>query len=212
MATDDLDIHDFSPVDLQKIFVTASRARWPRSRRPWVSGTSICLGLAKAEGGGTFINPGDFISNGFLQQANQGFASTLRSLSRTFVWTSLQVNWNTVAAWHQDSGNSGPSAMVVAGTFEDGQFELDRHPPVQLRGRIIFFCGRDWHRSHEFSGGDRLSLVAFRHELADACTKDQRRQLADLGFQLSAGAPGARPKSGGPLPPAQAHLRARPSG
>ena len=175
--------YPFDEASLRRVVRKAEMARWPDSKRPWVLGTSICLGLATARDGGPMVNPGNLICQGFTEMVNGALTKSLYKLETKFHWSSLQINMNTVAEWHQDSGNTGPSAMVVGGSFSGGEFQIDGHAPTQLAGRIIFFDGHNWHRSLPFKG-TRLSIVAFSHSLLPSCTPRLRSELEQLGFVL----------------------------
>ena len=92
-------------------------AKWPPSRRPWVHGRSICLGLMKDMQGNPWFNDGNLIAPDVCPMINRVIMATLNRHALRFTWTSLQVNLDTVAEWHQDSGNLGTSAMMVGGEF-----------------------------------------------------------------------------------------------
>ena len=54
---------DLDKASLDWLVHKATRARWPASKRHWVQGTSICLGLARGYSGEASINDGRFISD-----------------------------------------------------------------------------------------------------------------------------------------------------
>ena len=174
---------DLDKASLDWLVDKATRARWPASKRHWVQGTSICLGLARGYSGEAAINDGRFISDGFISAVNGVLTAAIMAAHGWFTWTSLQVNFNTVADWHVDQGNIGHSAMLVAGDFTDGEFVLEGSPPMALAGRLLIFSGARWHRSLPFAG-TRLSIVAFTHPLAEGLPKALQCQLRGLGFRF----------------------------
>ena len=131
--------------------------------------------------GNPWINDGNLIAPEVCPMINRVIMATLNRHALRFTWTSLQVNLDTVAEWHQDSGNLGTSAMMVGGEFSGGEFEIEGKAPVCLRNRIIFFDGTLWHRSLKFVGR-RLSVVAFTHALTPRCPVATSNQLLQLGF------------------------------
>ena len=141
------------------------------------------LGLAKGRDGGPMINDGSMLCPGAINMINVIISKCLRENHLAFSWTSLQINCNTVADWHQDSNNVGTSAMLVGGHHSGGSFEVEGLGRVDLAGKLCFFDGHLWHRSHAFSG-DRFSVVAFTHSLTDSCSSAARDSLVQLGFGL----------------------------
>ena len=144
-------------------------------------GRSICLGLMKDMQGEPWMNDGELICEAICPLINKTLLNTLEKHSLRFTWTSLQVNCDTVADWHKDSGNLGVSAMMVGGDFKGGEFEIENYPPFQLGNRVLFFDGTLWHRSHRFKG-HRVSVVAFTHALTPKCPQNIADGLLELGF------------------------------
>ena len=159
--------------------------RWPPSKRPRVHGFSTCLGLLKGLDGGPMINDGEYLSPGATRSINETLVHTLYKLKTKFTWSSLQINLDTVADWHQDSDNIGNSAILVGGDFSGGEFVLQDFAPSDMRGHVAFFNGRLWHRSLPFSG-HRVSVVAFTHGLFDANCRRVVQSLTGLGFKTPA--------------------------
>ena len=174
---------DLDKESLDWLLSKATRARWPASKRHWVQGTSVCLGLARGYSGEASINDGTYIADGFIHAVNGVLTAAISAAHGWFTWTSLQVNYNTVADWHVDQGNIGHSAMLVAGNFTGGEFVLEGSPPMALAGKLLIFSGARRHRSLPFSGV-RLSIVAFNHPLVEGLPKALRSKLHALGFRF----------------------------
>ena len=106
------------------------------------------------------INDGELISPGICEIINDMLDKALFANKANFCWTSLQVNHNTVASWHQDLSNLGKSAIVIGGDFEGGAFEVWNCPLGETNGMMTFFQGQQWHRSHAFMG-HRVSICVY---------------------------------------------------
>ena len=130
-----------------------------------------------------WLNDGELIATDICVAINELIRDTLQASGVQFTWTSLQVNHNTVASWHQDSGNLGTSAILIGGDFDGGEFELESLPAMDLRNHLTFFNGQAWHRSLPFEG-HRVSIVAFTHALTPKCPQQICGALARLGFSF----------------------------
>ena len=107
-------------------------------------------------------------------------------------WTSLQLNRDTVSDWHIDQGNVGLSAMLVLGSFEGGEFQLQSSQPVHACGSVVIFNGQEPHRSLPASGR-RWSVVAFTHYLHDRA-EELEAVLQGLAFPLTQSVPRPPPQ------------------
>ena len=143
----------------------------------------------KQETGEPGINDGSLIADAACPVINSLITEALRGARRTFHWTSLQINYNTVAQWHQDKGNIGTSAIFITGDYTGGGFQIHGIGTVDHQERLTFFCGQCWHRSLAFLG-HRVSVVAFTHALAPECDVATRQTLVSLGFVLPQSFPG----------------------
>ena len=79
------------------------------------------------------------------------------------IFTSLQVNVDSIAEPHKDAYNAGWSWMLVCGSFEGGRFVTNRE--WDASGRLFHFDGGAEHSSTAFTG-HRISLVMFTHSTA----------------------------------------------
>ena len=111
-----------------------------------------------------------------------------------FGWTTLQINYNTVADWHYDHKNVGPSAMIMLGDFDDGEFCSYGFEPVGGEG-IVAFDGHHWRSSKCFGLSQkkdsvegkrrwRLSCVAFTAGVIGTTTPEERLKLEGAGYRL----------------------------
>ena len=76
------------------------------------------------------IDPGWDLPKELVPTINTIIAETLKRDEVHLVWTSLQLNLNTVSDWHQDWGNVGPSAIGALGTYSGGEFQVQDCPPM----------------------------------------------------------------------------------
>ena len=81
------------------------------SFRSHVSGHSVTLGLA-APPSGLRVATLRAQADKALILINSMFSWLCRRMGVSIAWTSLQVNRDTVADWHADSGNIGLSAIL----------------------------------------------------------------------------------------------------
>ena len=58
-----------------------------------------------------------------------------------FGWTSLQVNVNSVADWHVDHRNMGPSCVMVLGDYVGGELEVRGCMPTPLHNAATMIDG-----------------------------------------------------------------------
>ena len=80
---------------------------------------------------------------------------------RRFKWTSIQVNDNTVARKHVDSGNVGVSLTMGFGDYEGGEFTT-QGKEYDIRHRAVLVDGAIEHGSKPFTGR-RFSVILFAH-------------------------------------------------
>ena len=161
------------------------------SSRAHVSGHSACLGLS-GPGHAPSINSMGGLAHKPLVLINSIFAWAAERMGVRLGWTSIQLNHNTISEWHIDKGNKGLSMMLVVGDFTGGEFEVGPSGPLDLRGKVIVFDGKESHASRSFTG-NRWSLVAFTSYALGPATAPTLRRLRLLGF------PGAEPHVPRPL-------------
>ena len=63
-----------------------------------------------------------------------------------------QFNANTVADWHVDFRNLGPSVILVVGEYSGGEVEVEGLAPTKLNFEGVLVDGRVRHRSLPFQG------------------------------------------------------------
>ena len=57
----------------------------------------------------------------------------------SFTWSSLQVNYNTVAHWHSDDKNVGRSIIFSVGSYSGGAFVLEGFQDIDIRNKLMLF-------------------------------------------------------------------------
>ena len=103
-----------------------------------------------------------------------------------FGCTSLQRNSNTVADWHTDYRNSGPSVTVAVGRHTGGELEVEGLSPTKLDFEGVLVDGRVRHRSLPFVG-ERCSVVALTRECRLNLTPAAMAEARALGYQPTSG-------------------------
>ena len=148
------------PVDKVKAWLSNGPAL-PASSRAYVTGSSVTLGL-RFRKNRVEVEAEEFALPNIVAALNSIVGETTTQAGLPFAWTSLQLNLDTIADWHADKGNIGPSIIGVLGEHSGGEFHLAGSPPMSLQDHLLFFDGQVQHRSLPFVGR-RLSFVAFRH-------------------------------------------------
>jgi len=110
-----------------------------------------------------------------------------RAACPDFKFTSIQVNVNTKYRMHTDGFDAGPSRMVALGNFSRGRLWLhasrnNSWSLVDVHNTWIAFDGREFHRTEEWQGLERYSLVFFTNHLWDQLGFEGQDQLKELGF------------------------------
>ena len=152
----------------------------PPSKRDYVQGASVTLGLSYPQGE-VVINSGKGLPVDIVPTINTLITDTLRKEGFHLMWTSIQLNLNTVSDWHQDWGNVGPSAIGALGQYHGGDFQIQGFPQMNINDKVVIFNGQLRHRSLPFKG-TRLSFVAFRHPGIFGCDDKLKGRLKALGF------------------------------
>ena len=169
------------PVDKVKAWLSNGPAL-PASSRAYVTGSSVTLGL-RFRKNRVEVEAEEFALPNIVAALNSIVGETTTQAGLPFAWTSLQLNLDTIADWHADKGNIGPSIIGVLGEHSGGEFHLAGSPPMSLQDHLLFFDGQVHHRSLPFVGR-RFSFVAFRHPGLPACDPSERGRLKALGFNL----------------------------
>ena len=125
-----------------------------------------------------------------MKVLNQVLCETLSKGDHSFTWNSLQVNKDTVAARHSDSGTLGSTAICLFGQFQGGAFTLSDGTSLKDTGQVLIFPAGQEHYSEEFHG-QRFSVVFFSRPWG-AGAEDDKYYLTSLGFRLAKPPPGQR--------------------
>jgi hypothetical protein len=92
--------------------------QWETSVRPAVKGQGSCIGLRLSNG--TKCIALDEPQTALVIRLNKILRKEMLEQQETLVWTSWQVNVNTIADEHTDSNNVGRSFITALGNFQGG--------------------------------------------------------------------------------------------
>ena len=118
-----------------------------------------------------------------IKDINSIISKVALRMDAGFRWSSLQVNVNTISAWHSDEVK-GVMLLIVGGSFTGGAFSIKGAGSWDLCAKAILFRGSDPHRAEAFSGS-RWSLVAYLHPGVAEVDQGRRSELGGLGFRCS---------------------------
>ncbi len=109
------------PGDAAALSAASLAAGVPDTDRRAVLGPGRLFGLqSPAENltpEGALVAECSFSDAVLVKAANRVLITAFRATESAFTWTSPQLNHNTVAAPHYDSGTIGPSAIALLGDF-----------------------------------------------------------------------------------------------
>ena len=130
--------------------------------REVINGMSLTFGVVRA--GLEASQTAEYATDiGWINKVFKKYSSAIKLQH----WTSMVINYNTVASPHKDKGNFGPSAMLVVGDYESGGefiFTSSPHEVLDLRNKVMLFNGKHEHMSNPCVGGTyRCSIVFFTH-------------------------------------------------
>ena len=143
-----------------------------------MKGQGLCCGLRQK---------GDYPKvetlNGLLVPVIRLATAIVRQLFGSgFVFSSIQINANTVSEKHTDENYVNDSVLIVVGNFVGGEFVLDGME-FDLRAKALRFDGSRVHSSKTFSG-ERFSFVFFTHKVWPQASESMVKELCSLGFPL----------------------------
>ena len=99
------------------------------------------MGLKFAQGA-SIIDLGIGLPKELIPTLNTMISDSLSKDGLHLVWTSLQLNLNTISDWHQDWGNIGPSAIGALGPYRGGDFQIQGHPEMNINEKLAVFNGQ----------------------------------------------------------------------
>ena len=160
----------------------------PRPGRGCTLGFTVSTGHAGQQ---LYLKIGSFTQNAkhLVSILNMIFRKIVLAVP-AFTWTSIQVNFNTVAVKHRDENNAGPSLAFAVGSYVGGELCIQPQSAVNgvsptqefnLLEHPVMFDGRQGHSSKPFRG-NRVSFIAFTHASWKEATDEQMLQLIQLGF------------------------------
>ena len=167
--------------DIAALTAAVEAAIVPNTTRRTVQGPGRIFGLAGLDGG---MPDCSFDDSLLIKSANRALASALGQDEASFTWTSLQLNRNTTATPHFDSGTIGTSAIVLLGEFDGGALTVEGMPDLVAKGEVrLFDGGRQRHSSSGFTGV-RHSLVWHTRANAGDLPPAVAAYLESLNFRL----------------------------
>ena len=181
------DLGPISSVAYNRLFHLLKQQEWPQTWRQSVRGHGACLGLVKLPSGPS-LSAATAPNQELLAEINRILQEEVLPFF-PLVWTSVQINKDTVSGWHVDESNKGPSLITSLGDYTGGEFMIEAGEYPILR-RLVVFDGRAQHASNDFIGS-RYSVIAFPHKAIDDCDAELKGHLRGLGFHL----PGELPRA-----------------
>ena len=134
---------------------------FPESERKVVNGKSLMVGVGRA--GRELKRTADH--NDVCTVLNRIAKKYKDSIGLQY-WTTIVINFNSVATPHKDTSNYGPSAIIVVGDYDTGGevVFMDPYQSLNLRNKIMLFDGKREHKNRPDKGGSyRCSIVFFCH-------------------------------------------------
>ncbi len=160
---------------------------FPQADRQSITGQGECFGATALKEEAKSLEPKQAR---LVKALNQALNEALSKSDHAFTWNSIQVNKDSVAARHADSGTCGFTAICLFGNFEGGAFTLADGTTLTATGQVLIFPAGQEHHSEKFQG-QRYSVVYFSRE-GDTGTEDEAFYLTSLGFRLTKPPPGQR--------------------
>ena len=109
------------------------------------------------------------------------------SIPKSFTFSSIHINFNTVAAGHQDSNACRESLIAAFGDFtKGGEFWVETDTSdvdmCDIHNAWWSICGQRRHGSTPFAG-NRFSVILFAHQILDRAPLDLLKTIDELGFR-----------------------------
>ena len=175
---------DLPPAVAQRWLGALRGISWPTSSRKSVVGKGACLGYTfTIKGPRMSLHTGREQFDRFSKMINTDLAALVPG---EFVWSSVQVNHNTISSEHRDAGNSGLSVLCALGDHRGGELIVEGHAEAKVVKNVCrFIDGSKLHfnRTHE---GERFSLVFFFHKAVADASEQDLVTLSNLGFRVHA--------------------------
>ena len=145
--------------DVAALTAAVEAAVVPDTTRRAVLGRGRIFGLERSAPGADQVTDCNFSDSLLIQTANRALAAALGPEGASFTWTSLQLNRDTIAHPHFDTGTVKKSAVVLLGDFAGGALSVEGMADLCIKGEVrLFDGGRQRHKSAPFTG-QRHSLV-----------------------------------------------------
>ena len=125
--------------DVAALTAASEAAVVPDTTRRVVQGRGRLFGLERSAPGTTQVTECSFSDSLLIQTANRALAAALGPEGASFTWTSLQLNRDTIAEPHFDTGTIGKSAVVLLGRLRERGAYSARHGRFvhQRRGKAL---------------------------------------------------------------------------
>ncbi len=157
----------------------------PETGRQSVRGAGLLIGVTSYTGRPPELAESSFKEAMLAKAANRALAAALGPVRPDFTWTSLQVNRNTTAAPHRDTGTIGPNAIALFGDFAGGALLVDNRPALTVKHEVLVFDGGERLHSSEPFTGCRFSLVWHSRTKENELPPGVRSYLESLDFRVS---------------------------
>jgi len=178
--------------------------RWPFYRNPWRKNVmqpgkawvfSDTLGLNRDRQGDIHLTAATRRYPQFTELLARWLMDRLPAETKTFKFTSMNVNCNYAAATHRDNGNFGPSFIKAFGDFSGGALNYwaedaggdlkdlpkGKHQSFDLKKGMALFNGNCAHCVDSFTGS-RYSIVYFAVGCHSGVKPEDRKKLITMGF------------------------------
>ena len=148
--------------DIKIVEKELASIEWPNQARLNVRGQGTCLGLTNTPEGPRL---GRYTAQ--TKTLSMTIGNIVRKLMvknpwlHQFKWTSIQVNNNSIAQPHVDSGNVGLSLTMGFGDYTGGMFRTG-DKDVDIKGKAVLVDGAVQHSSTDYTG-NRYSIILFAH-------------------------------------------------
>eukprot|EP00927_Polykrikos_kofoidii_P057334 TRINITY_DN51452_c0_g1_i1.p1 TRINITY_DN51452_c0_g1~~TRINITY_DN51452_c0_g1_i1.p1 ORF type:complete len:508 (-),score=70.06 TRINITY_DN51452_c0_g1_i1:248-1771(-) len=190
----------------EEVFLTLKR--WPFFRNPWRKNVmqegktwvySDTLGMLRDRAGDVHLTAPTRRYPQVAEILTRWLTDRLPKETRSFGFTSINVNCNYAAATHRDNGNFGPSFIKAFGEFTGGELNywpedaggdlksLPQRKKVSfdIQKNLALFNGNCAHSVNAFSGS-RYSLVYFSLGCHANIKPEEQKKLRMLGFPTPA--------------------------
>ena len=120
--------------------------------------------------------------------ATRVFVKYIRQIAPKHEFNSLAVNINVEARGHKDIHNVGMNMIAALSSFKKGGLEVDGPNGVEVLEvgpEPVFFDPKHTHSTKEWSGGNRVVLLAYSVRDSAKMSEENAARLREIGFVWS---------------------------